>query len=170
MAFMTSLSWARKWERRYNNVFHQYHQIFRSSSIIRNNDMLWYFGVFHFSSIFSFHCVHHIILIKSCFVFFIIYISFIYAIVIRGCSGLIVKIIKFSVRYFCSGENTEMCILFLNGDNNPAPNGFKLILASNRDEFYSRPASVAAIWDSDRSVYGGETYNILIYIFKLLWD
>jgi len=48
-----------------------------------------------------------------------------------------------------------MCILFLHTDNSPAPNKFRLILASNRDEFYQRPTQQAHFWDEDHTVIGG---------------
>jgi hypothetical protein len=56
-----------------------------------------------------------------------------------------------------------MCILFLHTTNNPAPNEFRLILASNRDEYYERPAHQAHIWDDDATVIGG-TARRLEYI------
>lgn len=48
-----------------------------------------------------------------------------------------------------------MCILFISTDPNPAPGGFKLILASNRDEFYHRPALSLAEWAENKSIFGG---------------
>lgn len=48
-----------------------------------------------------------------------------------------------------------MCILFLHTDNSPAPNKFRLILASNRDEYYRRPTQQAHFWDEDHTVIGG---------------
>lgn len=48
-----------------------------------------------------------------------------------------------------------MCILFLHTDNSPAPNKFRLILASNRDEYYQRPTQQAHFWDKDPTVVGG---------------
>jgi hypothetical protein len=48
-----------------------------------------------------------------------------------------------------------MCILFLHTDNSPAPNKFRLILASNRDEYYRRPTQQAYFWDEERTVIGG---------------
>ncbi|KAJ9576904.1 hypothetical protein L9F63_006522 [Diploptera punctata] len=49
-----------------------------------------------------------------------------------------------------------MCILFLHTDNNPAPNKYKLILASNRDESYTRPTRQANFWEEDSRVIGGQ--------------
>ncbi|KAJ4445371.1 hypothetical protein ANN_07176 [Periplaneta americana] len=48
-----------------------------------------------------------------------------------------------------------MCILFLHTDNNAAPDKFRLILASNRDEYYKRPTRQAHIWEEDPTVIGG---------------
>ncbi|PSN41814.1 Transport and Golgi organization protein 2 [Blattella germanica] len=49
-----------------------------------------------------------------------------------------------------------MCILFLHTDNNPAPNAYKLILASNRDEYFPRPTRQAHFWDEDSRIIGGQ--------------
>lgn len=48
-----------------------------------------------------------------------------------------------------------MCIIFSIANGNPQPGGYKLIVASNRDEFYSRPASPAKEWSDYPFVYGG---------------
>lgn len=48
-----------------------------------------------------------------------------------------------------------MCILFFILNENAKGNEYKLILASNRDEFYARPALVAGRWQEDESVIGG---------------
>lgn len=53
-----------------------------------------------------------------------------------------------------------MCILFLIINSNPQQNGYKFILASNRDEFYSRPALPAAKWDTNENVFGGRDMEI----------
>lgn len=55
----------------------------------------------------------------------------------------------------------EMCIIFSIVNGNPQPGGYKLIIASNRDEFYSRPASIAKEWTP--LVYGG-----LFFCFVLI--
>jgi hypothetical protein len=60
-----------------------------------------------------------------------------------------------------------MCILFLHTTNNPAPNEFRLILASNRDEYYERPAHQAHFWDDHPTVIGG-TPKILEYILDIM--
>ena len=51
-----------------------------------------------------------------------------------------------------------MCILFINSNQFPKPGGFKLILASNRDEFYGRPSAVASPWEvkSPLHAFGGK--------------
>lgn len=50
-----------------------------------------------------------------------------------------------------------MCILFIYVNNNgePVPGEYKLVLASNRDEYYTRPAKPAAPWEESPSVIGG---------------
>lgn len=48
-----------------------------------------------------------------------------------------------------------MCILFLIANANPASDGYKLILASNRDEYFVRPALAAAPWKENPFVFGG---------------
>jgi len=50
-----------------------------------------------------------------------------------------------------------MCILFLYvAKQTPkSPHGYKLILATNRDEFYSRPARSARFWTSDPTILAG---------------
>lgn len=49
-----------------------------------------------------------------------------------------------------------MCILFFVLNENAKGDGeYKLILASNRDEFYARPAQVAGPWEEDEFIIGG---------------
>lgn len=50
-----------------------------------------------------------------------------------------------------------MCILFiyLNNNGEIIPGEFRLILASNRDEYYTRPAKQAGPWDECPNVFGG---------------
>ena len=50
-----------------------------------------------------------------------------------------------------------MCILFLYFCDNPDPDGYRLIIASNRDEFYSRPTDDAKFWESNPNVIAGKT-------------
>lgn len=51
--------------------------------------------------------------------------------------------------------NRKMCILFFILNENARGDEYKLILASNRDEFYSRPALVAGRWKENEYVIGG---------------
>lgn len=49
-----------------------------------------------------------------------------------------------------------MCIIFFVLNENAKEDGtYKLILASNRDEFYKRPAKVADRWAEDEYIIGG---------------
>lgn len=49
-----------------------------------------------------------------------------------------------------------MCILFVYvGDDSGTVGRYRLILASNRDEFYTRPAKVAAPWQDNPRIVGG---------------
>jgi uncharacterized protein with NRDE domain len=57
-----------------------------------------------------------------------------------------------------------MCILFLHTDNSPPPNKFRLILASNRDEYYQRPTHQAHFWNEDPTVIGGTVQERPEYI------
>lgn len=69
------------------------------------------------------------------------------------------------------GINTTlvMCILFLHTDNKPAPNKFRLILASNRDEYYQRPTHQAHFWEEDLTVIGGRLLTRPEYILVMMW-
>lgn len=48
-----------------------------------------------------------------------------------------------------------MCITFIYNGNNDPDSEFSLILASNRDEHYNRPALCMAPWKEDPTIYGG---------------
>lgn len=48
-----------------------------------------------------------------------------------------------------------MCIVFFILNENAKGDEYKLILASNRDEFYARPALVAGPWKENEFVIGG---------------
>ncbi|XP_017094615.2 transport and Golgi organization protein 2 isoform X2 [Drosophila bipectinata] len=48
-----------------------------------------------------------------------------------------------------------MCVIFFCADSQPLAGGYKLILASNRDEFFARNTQTAAKWSNAEHVYGG---------------
>ncbi|XP_065366330.1 transport and Golgi organization protein 2 isoform X2 [Calliphora vicina] len=48
-----------------------------------------------------------------------------------------------------------MCVIFFYVNSNPNKDGYKLILASNRDEFYVRNTKQAGKWLNAEHVYGG---------------
>lgn len=48
-----------------------------------------------------------------------------------------------------------MCIIFFVLNENAKNDEYKLILASNRDEFYTRPSAVADRWAEDEYIIGG---------------
>ncbi|XP_054728162.1 transport and Golgi organization protein 2 isoform X1 [Anastrepha obliqua] len=48
-----------------------------------------------------------------------------------------------------------MCVIFFYANSNPTSGGYKLILASNRDEFFARDTQDAAKWANADHVYGG---------------
>lgn len=52
-------------------------------------------------------------------------------------------------------RSSKMCIIFFILNENAKDGEWKLILASNRDEHYERPALVAGPWKEDKSVVGG---------------
>ncbi|KAL9886341.1 transport and golgi organization 2 isoform 1-T1 [Glossina fuscipes fuscipes] len=47
-----------------------------------------------------------------------------------------------------------MCVIFFYVNSSPQNGGYKLILASNRDEFYARDTKPAGTWISNEYVYG----------------
>ncbi|KAH8235913.1 hypothetical protein KR032_010615 [Drosophila birchii] len=53
-----------------------------------------------------------------------------------------------------------MCVIFFCADASPLPGGYKLILASNRDEFFARSTQTAAKWANAGNVYGGESISL----------
>lgn len=48
-----------------------------------------------------------------------------------------------------------MCILFLYTNPNPGPDGYRLIIATNRDEILKRPATEIDVWKEDIEIIGG---------------
>uniref|UniRef100_A0A182NDW9 Transport and golgi organization 2 n=1 Tax=Anopheles dirus TaxID=7168 RepID=A0A182NDW9_9DIPT len=48
-----------------------------------------------------------------------------------------------------------MCILFVYVDDGSMAGRYRVVLASNRDEFYARPAKTAAPWEENRHIIGG---------------
>lgn len=48
-----------------------------------------------------------------------------------------------------------MCILFVHVSANPGADKYKLILASNRDEYFGRPTKVANFWTENPDIIGG---------------
>lgn len=48
-----------------------------------------------------------------------------------------------------------MCVIFFYVNSNPQKGGYKLILASNRDEFYARDTKEACKWADVENCYGG---------------
>lgn len=48
-----------------------------------------------------------------------------------------------------------MCILFMFINPNPSTEGYRLILALNRDEFYERPTKQAHKWEENSDIIGG---------------
>lgn len=61
-----------------------------------------------------------------------------------------------------------MCILFTYSNADPLPGGYKLILASNRDEYYARPASPAAEWEEDPWIVGGQLDENCNFVYLLI--
>lgn len=55
-----------------------------------------------------------------------------------------------------------MCVIFFYVNSNPTAGGYKLILASNRDEFFARDTQDAAKWANAEHVYGGKYIHIYI--------
>lgn len=47
-----------------------------------------------------------------------------------------------------------MCILFIHVEPKPRPNSYRLILANNRDEYYTRPAEVASLCPKTKIIAG----------------
>ena len=56
-----------------------------------------------------------------------------------------------------------MCILFFDFQPFPSDGGaYKLILASNRDEFYDRPTDEANFWSDNPNICGGRVILLIL--------
>lgn len=62
--------------------------------------------------------------------------------------------------YF-SSFSRDMCILFIHANPQPTEGGYRLIVASNRDEQYERPAATLARIDD--TIIGGKFIGFLYY-------
>ena len=51
-----------------------------------------------------------------------------------------------------------MCIVFMYFCDDPSPDGYRLIVASNRDEVYSRPTAHAKFWDEYPDIIAGNLF------------
>ena len=68
----------------------------------------------------------------------------------------------------CRVSKPSMCILFFYVNNNPPPDGYQLIVANNRDEFYDRPTKPAANWEGYPACIGGKsTFNVWVFVVCL---
>jgi len=54
-------------------------------------------------------------------------------------------------------KTSKMCILFFYFCDKPKPDGYRLIMASNRDEFYFRPTADANFWAKNPNILAGKT-------------
>jgi hypothetical protein len=53
-----------------------------------------------------------------------------------------------------------MCIIFFDYRPDGGAHGYKLVLAANRDEVFSRPAAPASFWPGGRVLAGGRILGI----------
>lgn len=62
-----------------------------------------------------------------------------------------------------------MCILFISNLQS-MKDGYRLIIASNRDEYYKRPTLPANYWSEDQNIIGGKlTLKLcIIYIRQVI--
>jgi len=58
-----------------------------------------------------------------------------------------------------------MCILFLYFCDKPNPDGYRLIMASNRDEFYFRPTADASFWAKNPNILAGKTHDTRLWFY-----
>ena len=54
----------------------------------------------------------------------------------------------------------NMCILFLYYCDKPSADGYRLIVASNRDEYYDRPTARATFWEKNPKIIAGKIVQI----------
>ena len=52
-----------------------------------------------------------------------------------------------------------MCIVFMSISDNPKQDGYKVIIAVNRDELYCRPTKDLNWWDNQPDIISGEENN-----------
>lgn len=57
-----------------------------------------------------------------------------------------------------------MCIVFIHVGSTIHDSDYKLILISNRDEFYARPAQKMGQWSEDHNIYGGINIKLLFLL------
>ena len=53
-----------------------------------------------------------------------------------------------------------MCILFLYYCDKPSADGYRLIVVSNRDEYYDRPTATATFWEKNPKIIAGKIVQI----------
>ena len=68
---------------------------------------------------------------------------------------LLTSLHKYTRHVIKVGSVTVMCILFFEFQPFPQDNVYKLILASNRDEFYDRPTDAASFWNDNPNICAG---------------
>ena len=51
---------------------------------------------------------------------------------------------------------TDMCIAFLSLSSDPKEDGYKVIIAFNRDEYFDRPTQEAHFWKENPDIISGE--------------
>ena len=56
-----------------------------------------------------------------------------------------------------------MCIAFLAISENPQEDGYKVIIAMNRDEYFDRPTKEAQFYEGDPDIIAGEKLCIFMW-------